>query len=70
QFVSRSIESWFDVNVETALTAGLNLGRGMLDASLSDLQTKARLMSDQLASVDANTNGTTLTLLRLRDTNW
>ncbi|WP_306714644.1 sensor histidine kinase EsaS [Burkholderia dolosa] len=67
QFVSRSIESWFDVNVETALTAGLNLGRGMLDASLSDLQTKARLMSDQLASVDANTNGTTLTLLRLRD---
>ena len=67
QFVSRSIESWFDVNVETALTAGLNLGRGMLDASLSDLQTKARLMADQLASADTNTNGTTLTLLRLRD---
>ncbi len=67
QFVSRSIESWFDVNVETALTAGLNLGRGMLDASLSDLQTKARLMTEQLASADATTNGTTLTLLRLRD---
>ena len=65
QFVSRSIESWFDVNVETALTSGLNLGRGMLDASLSDLQTKARLMSEQLASADAA--GTTLTLLRLRD---
>ena len=65
QFVSRSIESWFDVNVETALTSGLNLGRGMLDASLSDLRTKARLMSEQLASVDpANT---TITLLRLRD---
>ena len=65
QFVSRSIESWFDVNVETALTSGLNLGRGMLDASLSDLQTKARLMAEQLASADAA--GTTLTLLRLRD---
>jgi nitrogen fixation/metabolism regulation signal transduction histidine kinase len=65
QFVSRSIESWFDVNVETALTSGLNLGRGMLDASLSDLQTKSRLMADQLASADAA--GTTLTLLRLRD---
>ncbi|TDV18665.1 multi-sensor signal transduction histidine kinase [Paraburkholderia caballeronis] len=65
QFVSRSIESWFDVNVETALTAGLNLGRGMLDASLSDLQTKGRLMSEQIASGDAA--GTTLTLLRLRD---
>jgi len=65
QFVSRSIESWFDVNVETALTAGLNLGRGMLDASLSDLQTKARLMAEQIASGDAA--GTTLTLLRTRD---
>ncbi|CAG9273094.1 sensor histidine kinase [Paraburkholderia unamae] len=65
QFVSRSIESWFDVNVETALTAGLNLGRGMLDASLSDLQTKARLMADQIASGEAA--GTTLTLLRARD---
>ncbi|WJF90139.1 PAS domain-containing sensor histidine kinase [Paraburkholderia bonniea] len=65
QFVSRSIESWFDVNVETALTSGLNLGRGMLDASLSDLQTKGRLMAEQLAS--ASSAGTTLTLLRLRD---
>ncbi|WP_042266117.1 sensor histidine kinase [Paraburkholderia heleia] len=65
QFVSRSIESWFDVNVETALTAGLNLGRGMLDASLSDLQTKGRLMAEQIASGDAA--GTTLTLLRARD---
>ncbi|MBN3752975.1 PAS domain-containing sensor histidine kinase [Paraburkholderia sp. Tr-20389] len=65
QFVSRSIESWFDVNVETALTSGLNLGRGMLDASLSDLQTKGRLMAEQLASADSA--GTTLTLLRLRD---
>src|ERR1700758_3263524 len=65
QFVSRSIESWFDVNVETALTSGLNLGRGMLDASLSDLQTKGRLMAEQLGSSDAS--GMTLTLLRLRD---
>ncbi len=65
QFVSRSIESWFDVNVETALTSGLNLGRGMLDASLSDLQTKARMMSEQLSTADQS--GTTLTLLHLRD---
>lgn len=65
QFVSRSIESWFDVNVETALTSGLNLGRGMLDASLSDLQTKGRLMAEQIANADSA--GTSLTLLRLRD---
>jgi nitrogen fixation/metabolism regulation signal transduction histidine kinase len=30
QFVSRSIESWFDVRVEAALVAGLNLGRTTL----------------------------------------
>ncbi|CBW76374.1 Nitrogen regulation protein ntrY (EC 2.7.3.-) [Mycetohabitans rhizoxinica HKI 454] len=65
QFVSRSIESWFDINIETALTSGLNLGRGMLDASLSDLQNKGRLMADQLANTDPS--NITLTLLRLRD---
>ncbi len=27
QFVSRSIESWFDVKVEGALTAGVNLAQ-------------------------------------------
>ena len=37
QFVSRSIESWFDVKVEGALDAGLNLGRGTLDALVNDL---------------------------------
>ncbi len=31
QFVTRSIESWFDVRVEQALEAGLNLGRDALD---------------------------------------
>ncbi len=65
QFASRSIESWFDVNVETALDSGLALGRGMLDNSLSDLRAKGRTMADQLAS--AGESSTTMTLLRLRD---
>jgi nitrogen fixation/metabolism regulation signal transduction histidine kinase len=65
QFVSRSIESWFDVNVETALESGLNLGRGMLDSSLNDLQNKGRLMADQLAA--GGSPNSSLTLLRLRD---
>ena len=42
QFVSRSIESWFNVKVETALESGLTLGRSALDASLKDLRLKAR----------------------------
>jgi nitrogen fixation/metabolism regulation signal transduction histidine kinase len=65
QFVSRSIESWFDVNVETALTSGLTLGRGMLENSLTDLQNRSRQMADQLASADGSS--ITLSLLRLRD---
>ncbi|BCQ21920.1 HAMP domain-containing protein [Caballeronia sp. NK8] len=65
QFVSRSIESWFDVNVETALTSGLTLGRGMLENSLADFKNRGRQMSDQLASADPSS--LTLSLLRLRD---
>ncbi|SAL24870.1 sensor kinase [Caballeronia peredens] len=65
QFVSRSIESWFDVNVETALTSGLTLGRGMLETSLADFKNRGRQMSDQLASADPSS--LTLALLRLRD---
>lgn len=49
QFVSRSIESWFDVRVENALTAGLNLGRTTLDTLTADLANKTRLAADGLA---------------------
>src|SRR5258706_2551956 len=49
QFVPRSIESWFDVKVEGALDAGLNLGRGTLDALVNDLANKTRLAAERLA---------------------
>ena len=49
QFVSRSIESWFDVKVEGALDAGLNLGRATLDTLASDLASKTRAAAVQLA---------------------
>ena len=49
QFVSRSIESWFDVRVESALAAGLNLGRTTLDTLSADLGNKTRLAADELA---------------------
>ena len=42
QFVSRSIESWFDVKVEAALVAGLNLGRATLDTLSEDLNKQAK----------------------------
>jgi nitrogen fixation/metabolism regulation signal transduction histidine kinase len=54
QFVSRSIESWFDVRVESALESGLNLGRTALDSSLHDLSDKARAISQELADLPDN----------------
>ena len=37
QFLNRSIDSWFDVSVEKAFEAALNLGKSTIDASLGDL---------------------------------
>jgi nitrogen fixation/metabolism regulation signal transduction histidine kinase len=65
QFVSRSIESWFDVKVEGALAAGLNLGRVTLDILAADLGNRTRQAATQLSqSGDASPS---LVLERLRD---
>ncbi len=65
QFVSRSIESWFDVKVEGALDAGLNLGRTTLDALANDLANKTRAAALQMAETpDASAP---LALERLRE---
>lgn len=65
QFVSRSIESWFDVKVEGALDAGLNLGRATLDAMAADLASKTRQAATQLSEAPDSSAG--LALERLRD---
>nr|WP_316641750.1 ATP-binding protein [uncultured Roseateles sp.] len=49
QFVSRSIDSWFDQRLATALDAGLNLGRVTLDALVNDLGTKTRSTAERLS---------------------
>jgi nitrogen fixation/metabolism regulation signal transduction histidine kinase len=64
QFVSRSIESWFDVKVEGALVAGLNLGRVTLDTLSSDLAKQSRVAAQQL--VDVQEVSAALTLDRVR----
>jgi len=51
QFVSRSIESWFNVKVEAALESGLTLGRSALDSSLADLRQKARGVASELSEM-------------------
>ena len=64
QFVSRSIESWFDVKVEAALVAGLNLGRATLDTLSTDLSKQARAAATQLSDVSEVSAGIALEKLR------
>jgi nitrogen fixation/metabolism regulation signal transduction histidine kinase len=49
QFLTRSIESWFDVKVDAALEGGLNLGQQVIEQMTLDLQGKANAMSLELA---------------------
>jgi nitrogen fixation/metabolism regulation signal transduction histidine kinase len=65
QFVSRSIESWFDVKVEGALDAGLNLGRVTLDTLANDLANKTRAAAAQLA--ETPDTSAALALERMRE---
>lgn len=48
-FVSRSVDSWFNVRIEQALEGGLNLGRNTLDYVSADLLEKTRAMARELA---------------------
>jgi nitrogen fixation/metabolism regulation signal transduction histidine kinase len=65
QFVSRSIESWFDVKVEGALDAGVKLGRATLEALSADLLGKTR--SAALALSDTPDVSAALPLERSRE---
>ncbi len=65
QFLTRSIESWFDVRVDNALEGGINLGRSVLDAQLQDLVKKAESMAVSLA--DEPISGHLALLNRLRE---
>ncbi len=65
QFVSRSIESWFDVKVESALDAGLALGKGTLDSIVTDVVGKTRLAAERLG--DTPGSARPLALERMRE---
>ena len=71
QFVSRSIESWFDVKVERALEAGLQLGRTSIEISRTDLLSKGREIATQIQATSRASGEGALTLLlsRQRDQN-
>lgn len=48
-FLTRSIESWFNVKVEAALEGGLRLGQSALDTMLADIEQKSDNMALSLA---------------------
>ena len=50
QFVNRSIQNWFDVKVEGALAAGLNLGRNTVDLLSVQLAARTRTAAQNLTS--------------------
>jgi nitrogen fixation/metabolism regulation signal transduction histidine kinase len=64
QFVSRSIEAWFDTRVDSALNAGLALGKGTLDALAADLVVKTRNAADRLSDTSRPVDGLALERMR------
>ena len=64
QFLSRSIESWFDVRVDKALEGGLSLGRVTLDNMLRELRAKAEAMTLELSERSPPRRLATLNMLR------
>ncbi|MCX7157730.1 MAG: ATP-binding protein [Proteobacteria bacterium] len=64
QFLSKSIESWFDVSVDSALEGGIKLGQAAVDQMLAELNVKAKAMALELA--DRSDSQQIVALNRLR----
>lgn len=63
-FLNRSIETWFDVRVDSALTAGVNLSQAALDDLLRELDKKAQRMALSLSDEGLGSVITSLSTLR------
>ena len=55
QFVSRSIETWFDVQVESALESGLELGRVTLRVAQDEILAEGSFIAEQIVQVPTGT---------------
>lgn len=53
-FLTKSIESWFNVRVESALESGLNIGQKTLDILRKDVELKSRSISYSLSNSKIN----------------
>ena len=66
QFLAKSIESWLDVRVESALEGSLNLARVTLDTQLEELATRGRSLALELAELSPQVQLRQLEVLRER----
>ncbi len=64
QFVSRSIESWFDVRVESALDSGVKLAQSVLETSKEELTLQASHLANELAVLPLSEQTILLTRFR------
>ncbi|CAM5181998.1 HAMP domain-containing protein [Oligella ureolytica] len=67
QFMAKSVESWFNVKVDSALESGLSLGRASLNSYVQDLSTRARQMALELRNF--NDSEIPMVLAQQRDSN-
>jgi nitrogen fixation/metabolism regulation signal transduction histidine kinase len=65
QFVTRSIEVWFDTRVEVALEAGLNLSRSTLESLSNELAVSVRSASQDV--VGASSHSLPIVLEKIRE---
>ncbi|MBU3643962.1 MAG: HAMP domain-containing protein [Candidatus Methylopumilus sp.] len=63
-FLTQSIESWFNVKVEAALEGGVHLGQSALDALMQDVKQKGESMALNLAFQPSAMHVTVLSDLR------
>lgn len=56
QFVSKSIETWFDVKIESALNSGLELGRVTLQVAQEEILAEGNFIAEQITQVPSGTS--------------
>jgi len=63
-FLTKSIDSWFNVKVESALEGGLSLGQKTLDILMKDIELKSKSIAFSLGNTDENLRNNQLIDLR------
>ena len=66
QFVSRSIETWFDVKVESALESGLELGRVTLRVAQEEILSEGSFIAEQIMQVPPGTSSDQVGLMAMK----